>query len=240
MHLPRFSLKALLAATLLIAGLCPAYGQQDSAARIVVSEGHQLRIGFDILRPILNLAQDTRSSYEATLDYYWRKDLYFVVETGLGTSRYEYPDLSYTGSNTFFRIGVDKSILSRLGPGDWDGAFFGLRYGMAFMHRDEASYTIVDSVWGNSSGTVPAKTFNAQWAELTGGVRVELWKGIFAGWNVRARFLLNGRSFQDLSPDFIAGYGRGDKTTVFDFNLYLLYAIRWGSHTGSEAGRLAH
>ncbi|MBS1615920.1 MAG: hypothetical protein JST06_07380 [Bacteroidetes bacterium] len=231
MPFPSLPLKALLAAAFLALATTPVCAQQDSVAQVLEQEeGHQLRLGFDILRPIINLAQNTRQSYEATLDYYWRKELYFVAEGGLGSSRYEYPDLSYTGNNTFLRLGIDKSILSRLGPGDWDGAFFGLRYGMAFMHRDEAHYTIVDSVWGNSSGTVPSKTFNAQWAELTGGVRVELWKGICAGWNVRARFLLNGRSFRDLSPDFIAGYGRGDKSTVFDFNLYLLYSIRWGSH----------
>jgi len=198
---------------------------KDASAQI----GHQLRLGVDILRTILNLAQDAQQSYEASLDYYWRKELYIVLEGGAGSSHYDYPDLNYTSNSSFVRLGVDKTILSRLGPGDWDAAFFGLRYGLGFIQRGEASYLIVDSVWGNSSGLVPAKNFMAHWAELTGGVRVELLHGLFAGWDVRARFLLNGRSFQDLSPSFIAGYGRGDKTTVFDFNFYLLYAIRWGS-----------
>jgi hypothetical protein len=38
---------------------------------------------------------------------------------------------------------------------------------------------------------------------------------------------MNGSSFKDLAPLYIAGYGRGDKNSIFDFNMYLSYAIRW-------------
>ena len=58
-------------------------------------------------------------------------------------------------------------------------------------------------------------------------MRVELFKGLFAGWNMRAKFLMNGRSFKDDAPLYIAGYGKGDKGAVFDFNLYISYGIRW-------------
>ena len=237
MRLPVFLAKALLLALVLPAIPSAALAQADSAVAAPERLGHQLRLGLDILKPITNAVQDTRNSYEVSLDYYWRQELYFVAEGGFGSARYEYPDLSYTSRNSFVRAGIDKTIIKRLGPGDWDAAFFGLRYGLGFIHRDEASYLIVDSVWGNTGGEVPAKNFTAQWAELTGGVRVELLHGLFAGWNVRARFLLNGSSFKELSPVFIAGYGPGDKTTVFDFNFYLLYAIRWGAAAeGSVSG----
>lgn len=215
---------------MLLAG--KALAQTDSVVKKTKPEeayGHQLRFGLDIARPIFNLAQDTRTSYEAELDYYFRKELYFVGEGGFGNAKYEYADLSYTISNSFFRVGFDKTLITRLGISDWDAAFLGMRYAAGFINRSEASYTIVDSLWGSVSGTIPSKSFVAHWAELVGGVRVELLKGFFAGWNVRARFLLNARSFQELSPAFIAGYGRGDKTTVFDFNFYLCYAIRWGA-----------
>lgn len=197
--------------------------------------GHQLRFGFDISRPVINLAQSTHTSYEALADYYLVKDVYAVAEGGFGSADYAYPDLSYTSKSSFFRVGVDKTLIRRLGASDWDAAFFGARYGLAFINRGEASYTIVDSLWGSTSGTIAAKNFTAHWAEIVAGVRVELLKGLFAGWNVRGRFLLNEASFRDLSPVFIAGYGRGDKTTVFDFNFYLLYALRWGA--GKEAVR---
>jgi hypothetical protein len=208
-----------------------AFGQSDSSKKEKPKEeyGHQVRIGFDIIKPIANATQSTRKSYEVGLDYYWKKELYAVVEGGFGSAIYDYPDLSYKTNNSFFRLGIDRTIIKRLGASDWDAAFFGARYAVGFINRSEGSYTIVDSVWGNSSGVVPSKAFTAHWAEITAGVRVELVRNVFAGWNLRARFLLNGRSFKELSPVFIAGYGRGDKTTVFDFNFYICYAFRWSA-----------
>jgi len=102
-----------------------------------------------------------------------------------------------------------------------------VRYALAFIERSEARYTIFDNFWGNTSGTIPGKNMTAHWLELTGGVRVELAKGLFTGWTIRGKFLLNGNQFKDLPPPYVAGYGRGDKNSIFDFNFYISYAIRW-------------
>ena len=101
------------------------------------------------------------------------------------------------------------------------------------MKRSDATYTITDSLWGPTSGSIEGRNFTAHWAEVVGGIRVELYRGIIAGWNVRAKFLLNAKTFQDLSPAYISGYGKGDKSTAFDFNFYLCYAMRWGKKADS-------
>jgi hypothetical protein len=231
----RGSVLAILAGILLSAS--QVAGQTDSVAEMKAKHkdqyGHQLRFGIDIAGPVINLSQNTHNAYEAEVDYYFKKELYFVAEAGFGNAKYEYPDLSYTTKNSFFRLGIDKTLISRLGNSDWDAAFLGVRFAVAPVSRSEATYTIVDSLWGNTSGTIPEKSFAAHWAEVVGGVRVEIFKNFFAGWNLRGRFLLNGRSFKYLSPAFIAGFGRGDKTTVFDFNFYICYALRWGAAQGN-------
>lgn len=214
--------------------LLPAflYAQVDSVStkkkKTAEHYGHQLRLGFDISKPIINFVQSTYKSYEAELDYYLNREIYAVAESGFGSAEYNYPDLSYRSSNAFFRIGVDKTLIKRLNNSDWDAAFIGARYGVALIDRQEATYTITDSLWGTTSGTIPAKAFNAHWAEITGGVRVELFDGISAGWNIRGKFLLTDKTFRELSPVFIAGYGKGDKSTIFDFNFFICYALRWG------------
>ncbi len=233
-----FTLLLLVLSTL---GLQCAHAQADTGAipkktKPAEHFGHQLRFGLDVARPVANAIQSSRRSYEGAIDYYLRNEVYIVGEGGFGSADYDYPDLSYKSANSFFRVGIDKTLITRLGAGDWDAAFFGFRYGAGFINRQEARYTIFDSVWGNVSGTIPAKSFTAHWVEITGGVRVELIKNVFAGWNVRGRFLLNSRSFLELPPAFIAGYGRGDKTTVFDFNFYLCYALRWGGQKEYKKG----
>jgi hypothetical protein len=189
--------------------------------------GHQLNLGVDIFHPILNNVLTDRYAYEAAGDYYLGNDYYIVAEGGWGGCKANYTDLKYTTTNNFLRLGFNRSVLARDNPKDWDMMLIGIRFGAAGVNRSPATYIIVDSLWGNSNGSSLAKSFNAYWVELTGGVRVELAKGLCAGWNIRAKFLMNGKSFQDLQPLYIAGFGKGDKNAIFDFNMYLSYSLRW-------------
>jgi len=188
----------------------------------------QLRFGMDISRPVMNAIFTTRHSYEFMVDYNLaKKDIYVVAEGGFGGSDIDYADLKYTSSNTFFKVGIDKSMLKRLFPRDWDFLFAGVRYGVAFIHRSDATFTTTDPIWGTTSGNITSKTFTGHWLELTAGLRVELLKGFFAGYTIRGKFLVNQSPFKELPPAYVAGYGKGEKNTVFDFNFYLQYALRW-------------
>ena len=201
----------------------------DSTAKVPKKEtaGRQITIGVDIVRPIENALVANRMGYEFAADYYLHKETYAVVEGGWGSSTVNYSDLKYSTTNTFVRLGFNKMLLPRVDSADWGGMLMGLRLAAAPIKRSQASYTVVDSLWGNSTGTLENKDFAAYWMELTLGVRVELIRGFLAGWNLRGKFLLNEKQFNDLSPLYIAGYGRGDKNAVFDFNFYLSYAVRW-------------
>jgi hypothetical protein len=199
----------------------------------VVDTVKQLRFGIDISKPIMYSFSGERRSYEAEIDYYLRKDIYAVVEGGFGGAKVNYTDpnhladLIYTSNNVFFKTGVSKGMLLRLGTNDWDMAFIGARYAFSPIRRSAATYTITDVFWGQTSGSIPAKNLTAHWFELVGGTKVELFKGIFVGWTIRGKFRLNQKTFKELPPAYIAGYGKGDKNSVFDFNFYVNYAIRW-------------
>jgi hypothetical protein len=195
---------------------------------VEMKTGNQLRVTFDISKPIINAAAKNRQSYELGVDYYLKKEVYLVAEGGFGKSDVDYPDLAYKSSGSFVRLGVDKGMLQRLFPKDWDGAFVGVRYGLGIIKRGEATYVINDPLFGNTSGIVEAQNFTAHWAEITGGVRVELIRNFMVGWNVRAKFMLNASAFSQLAPAYIAGYGKGDGSTAFDFNFNLCYMVRWG------------
>jgi hypothetical protein len=194
---------------------------------INVDSFSQLRFGIDISRPVWNYLTDSRTSYEFELDYYFKKELYFAFETGWGNAEINYPDLKFKSTNSYYRGGITKGMLKRQSSQDWDMAFIGFRYGLAPIQRSEASYIVIDSFWGNTTGTVPSKNMTLHWAEVVGGVKVELVKGLFLGWTARAKFRLNKKPFQELPPSYITGYGKGDKGTIFDFNVYVDYAIRW-------------
>ncbi|RYD56008.1 MAG: hypothetical protein EOP56_13815 [Sphingobacteriales bacterium] len=207
----------------------------DSARSSMIAERdslHQLRFGFDISKPLMKLlTKDSlsfRETFELEVDFYHKKEIYLVAEGGWGSGRVDYPDLSYRTKNIFVKGGINKSLLVRRGVTDWDQAFIGARYGVAFINRSDANYeTDSNAYWGKIVGTIPGRNLTAHWFEVTAGTRLEVWRGIFVGWNARGKFRLNKKAFQDLPPYFIAGYGKGDKNFIFDFNFYLSYAIRW-------------
>lgn len=200
----------------------------------VMNSGHQLRLSFDVGKFLMNSLANDKSSYEVALDYYWKNELYGVLETGAGNSSINYPDLQYKSTNLFFRAGMDKAMFVRKKPQDWGMAFVGFRYGFGLIKRSEAQYTTNDGLGGITSGSVPSLNFTAHWFELTGGMRVELFKNTFAGWNVRFKFLLNQGAFGSLKPAYIAGYGGGEKGTAFDYNFYIAYALRWASRNSGK------
>ena len=201
--------------------------------------GHQFTVGVDVFQAAMNNLHTYKTTYEGELSYYLKNEYYLVVDAGWGGSNVDYPDLKYTTTNYFSRLGFNKSILYRESATDWDMMFIGLRAAGAGIARSSATYSTTDSVWGNSVGVTGAQNFAAIWAEVTTGMRVELLHGVMAGWNIRGKFLMNGRSFDNLAPLHIAGFGKGDKSANFDFNLYLCYALRWDRKTRAvpDAGK---
>lgn len=195
---------------------------------------HQIRVGADISRIAFNFLSENKQAYEFQADYALRGKSYLAAEAGFGRGKVNYDNLRYNTDGGFIRLGIDNSILDRLGPSDFDMAFIGARYGFGMGNRSEASYKVSTVFGGSTEGTVPAKSYSAHWGEILAGIKVELWKGLFAGWTVRAKFLFNSGSFKELAPNFIPGYGPGDKSTAFDFNMYLSYSIRWMATRGAE------
>lgn len=201
----------------------------DTVVVKTFNSGHQLRIGYDLSKLLFNSLSTNKMSQEIALDYYWKSELYYVAELGFGNSDINYPDLKYKTNNSFVRLGMDKALFPRKVAQDWGLGFFGLRYGIAAVQRQTANYTTDDGLGGQTFGTIPSANFTAHWLELAGGMKIELVKGLFAGWTVRAKFLLNQKAFGDLKPAYLAGYGFGEKATAFDYNLYLAYGLRWGN-----------
>ena len=199
---------------------------KDSLAK-KVQYGRQLTLGVDVILPVRNYFETSRQGFEFQADYYTHNEMYLAAEVGWGSSEVAYPDLKYTTSNKFIRLGFNKVLLPRESPTDWGGLILGLRMAAAAINRSNVSYTVIDSLWGNAGGSLGGKSFGGYWFEINAGVRLELYKGIMAGWLIHGKFLLNSSKFRDLAPLYVAGYGRGDKNAVFDFNFYLSYAVRW-------------
>ncbi len=225
-HLQEDSLKAPAA---------PPSSRADTSGTVPAATGKkrpeyqpQIKLLVDVGNLGLNFLDDRRNDYEISVDYLYRNNWYIVAEGGYAEGKMDYDNLRYRTTSGYLRIGGDKSLLEPISKRDLDIVFFGFRYGIGMGNRGDAYYVVPSQFGPSKEGIFESQDFIVHWGEMTAGMRVELWQGIYAGWNFRARFLLNGKIFeQKISPNYIAGYGVADKATSFGFNIYLGYAFRW-------------
>ncbi|MDE6299095.1 MAG: hypothetical protein K2M10_05560, partial [Muribaculaceae bacterium] len=60
------------------------------------------------------------------------------------------------------------------------------------------------------------------YGEVVGGIKVNLWRGIGMGWNIRYRLKLNVSDGSNSTPWFIPGCGAG---SAIGFSFSLIYTL---------------
>ena len=184
----------------------------------------QLRVSVDIAKLIVNTSSPNKD-LQIAIDALLKKDTYYTFEFGQGYSSVDNSLLNYSTSNSFIKIGLDKSLLLPIDNKDLDIAFVGLRLATSSINRSEGYYKTTNSFWGVTNGVVPSASFFAPWFELLGGIKVDVLPTITAGWTLRWKFMLNHTQFSELPPAYIAGFGSANSATAFDFNFYIGYKL---------------
>ena len=183
-----------------------------------------IRLGVDILGPTLYLFDDRINSYEFTLE----TDLSIynlIAEAGHNDYREENDNVKYYMTGDFLRVGADVNFLGA--DKGLNSFFFGLRY--AWAQFDETlDGVITEDNWGDLPLSFSINDNKSQWLEMTTGVKVRLWKGLFTGYIFRFRFARSG-SVPDLpfEPYYVPGYGLADRSSTWGFRYYVLYRLQW-------------
>lgn len=180
-----------------------------------------VRIGTDILALIKSATDDSFSGWEVSADVDFYRYL-LTVDVGQWSRNFETNDDQYSNDGKFFRIGADVNFL----PEDPNGnaIILGARYGRSVFTE---YYTVHgdDPVWGTFDENYSNVDVPARWFELTGGIRVKIWKLLWLGYTARYKFGLSTGDTPDMLPNDIPGYGRTDKKSTWGFNYLLLVRI---------------
>jgi len=180
-----------------------------------------IRIGTDILGLARTAYDDTFDGWElnADVDFY---RYYFVVDYGYWARDYVTDEGFYSNGGDYARIGVDVNFLTK--DPDKNMFFFGMRYGRSTFSEDLVVAKI-DPVWGPVSTTLTNSNVNAEWFELTTGLRVKIWKVIWLGYTARLKFGLSTDDTPDMLPHDVPGYGRADQDSYWGFNYQLFIRL---------------
>jgi len=182
-----------------------------------------IRLGADLLGPALYAFDNRILSYEFTAEVDFR-NFFVIFETGHEDFAEVNSNVDYSMSGDFSRIGPEVNFLGT--DKQLNSFSIGLRYAWSNFNEKVAG-NVEEVNWG----AVPVNfdiNNRSQWVEITTGVKVRLWKGLFTGYIFRFRFIRTGTvPTVPFEPYYVAGYGLADRTSTWGFRYYLLYRIQW-------------
>lgn len=209
---------------------CMAQTEKDSLVNDTTKAGIRkymptgLRVGTDMIALVRSYSTKNFNGYE------WNADLdfhryYLSVDYGeWSRNLQDTSGTSYSNDGRYFRIGADVNFL--LKDPDRNMFFIGGRYGSAVFSESLSVIQAGDSVWG----FVPQQNYTntnlkSRWFELTGGIRVKIWKFIWMGYTARFKFALKTSDSPAMLSHDVPGYGRTDKNNTWGFNYQLFIRI---------------
>jgi hypothetical protein len=180
-----------------------------------------IRLGTDLLSLVMSQVNEKYYGWEvnADIDFY---RYFLAVDYGYWAKQLPINNGYFENSGNYFRVGADVNFL--LKDPDRNMVFLGYRYGQSTFDHS-ASYTknlVVDPQYFSEHSD---KGMNAHWMELTGGLRVKIWKTIWMGYTARFKFAPRASGYKEMQPYDIPGYGIFEKKITWGFNYQVFIKI---------------
>ena len=222
-------LKSLIKILLILLAI-PAFGQEDRYTIVMDStKGYKkwaptgLRVGVEILGPVLHFFDDRNLNYEFTAEI--DLDQYnLVAEGGFQQFQETNKNVDYDMRGSYFRLGPEVNFLHR------DRLLNYLSFGVRFAWSNYNEKTI-GAVDEPNWGIVPVSfdvNNRSWWLEMTTGVKVRLVKNVFTGYILRFRFMRSSTVPNvPFTSYYVPGYGLADRTNTWGFRYYIMYRFQW-------------
>jgi len=215
-------LKSLFSISLLILFSFTASAQKvDTVKQKKDFKPTGIRIGTDVIALVKTAYDETFKGWEvnADVDFY---RYYFAADYGYWARAYVADDGNYSNDGNYWRVGADVNFLTK--DPDKNMFFFGMRYGSSIF-SEKLVVEKIDPVWGPINSTLTNSNVNAQWFELTTGLRVKIWKMIWLGYTARLKFALKIGDTPEMLPHDVPGYGRADEASYWGFNYQIFVRL---------------
>lgn len=192
--------------------------RQDTVNRFVPTG---IRFGVDAVSYVRTRSLDSFNGWEITGDIDFYRYL-LTVDYGAWSRNFGEDSTSYQNDGRYWRVGIDANFLTR--DPERNVFFIGARYGRSSYSE---SMTIIreDAYWGNTNQTYNNQDLTANWLELTGGLKVKIWKLLWMGYTARFKFRLNENEAAEMRSHDIPGYGTNNKPSTWGFNYYIMLRI---------------
>jgi hypothetical protein len=171
------------------------------------------------------ISDGTTHSIEGAVQFNLKKKYYPVIELGYaGADKISNDNVGFKTNGLFERLGFDISMLKQKPNSKPTNNLFtvGLRLGMSNFTYDISNVVITDNYWGGTERQDFSNMNTTKlWLEIVVGIKVEVYKNIFLGWNVRKK-ILSQPTTGEVYPWYVPGYGINTSGN-WDFNYIVGY-----------------
>jgi len=181
-----------------------------------------LRVGTDIIS--LVKTGQTFKGWELNGDIDFSR-YYLAVDVGSWAKNLTLNNGNYTNGGTYFRLGIDVNFLTN--DPDRNMFFLGFRVGHSLFH-ETLTYQATSPLFSPANYQLSNGSVSGGWGELTTGLRVKIWKGLWMGYTARMKFApgTKGNS-ATLAPYDMPGYGIVQNKPWWGFNYQVFWRFAW-------------
>lgn len=194
-------------------------------------------IGVNIFDPILAIGGQKYGGIDvnATLNMWNRVQP--VVELGVGLAHDTPDDMNFTYKgklSPYVKVGANYNFTFKNEPKYQ--AIVGLRVGYSNFGYDITDVHYDNGYWDeHTTFDITGLRSHALWGEMLAGIKVQLWKQISMGWQIRYHTLFNYGKNENGKPWYIPGYGPRNGSVAASLSVYYTIPLGIKKTTNAEA-----
>ena len=196
-----------------------------------IKEKYGFRVGIDLHRLSKSFYDKDYEGLEFVGDYRISHKFYVAGEFGNENKTIDDDRFNFTTKGSYFKVGFDFNSYE-----NWldmkNMIFIGMRYGVSAFEHTLNTYKIYEPTNYYGVNTITSgeqfKGLNAQWIEVVGGVKAEVFTNLYVGFSLRLNYLVSNKKPVTFDNLFIPGFNKtydGKFGTGFSYNLSYMVPI---------------
>lgn len=191
----------------------------DTDSIVVYKKNYGLRVGIDLVKPILSAVKGNYNGFEIVADYRVKKNFYIAAEVGAAEQIKRRDTYAFTAKGTYISAGINYNTFKNWLEMD-NEVYVGARYGFSLFDQTVDGYRIyqegtsIDGISGPyfepKTNPIP-KTYEnltAHWMGLLFGLKVETFKNLYLGAHIQFNFILKQTQPDNFQNLFIPGFNK--------------------------------
>ena len=204
------------------------YSQNDTIKKdtVVIKKIYGLRVGLDLSNPLRSILNKDRKAMEITADFRVKPNLYIVSEIGFLDQFTNEVKYDFQTKGSYFKLGVNYNVYKNWLDMD-NEIYVGMRYGYSNFSQSVSNIII------NTENSLPPfeqpqtinyDNLNAGWLEFIIGIKAEVYKNIYLGFQFSGNKLLSQKKPENFQNLYVPGFNRVFlNKTGFGFNYTVSY-----------------